>query len=159
MRLLGIDPGNIESAYALIDEECRPLAIGKVANDDLLATLVDLEPDLARIEMIASYGMAVGQEVFDTCVWVGRYEQALLYELGVPAERVFRKPIKVHLCGSTQAKDANISQALIDRFAMGLPNRGKGTKAEPGWFYGFKADIWAAYAVAVYSVDTLVPPF
>lgn len=161
MRLLAIDPGNIESAYALVDEDCRPLRIGKVANDELLATLVDLQEDggidEARIEMIASYGMAVGQEVFDTCVWVGRYEQTLLYELGVPTERVFRLPVKIHHCHDSKAKDTNIRHALIDRFAMGQRNRGKGTKAAPGWFYGFAKDIWAAYAVAVYAVDSQRP--
>ena len=40
------------------------------------------------------------------------------------------------------------------RFAHGQPNHGKGTKAQPGWFYGFHADIWQAYALAVYAADT-----
>jgi hypothetical protein len=54
------------------------------------------------------------------------------------AELVYRRDVKLHHCHSAKAKDANITQALIDRFAPGVPNRGKGTKAEPGWFYGFK---------------------
>ena len=53
-----------------------------------------------------------------------------------------------------KAKDSNIRQALVDRFAPGQPNYGKGTKAQPGWFYGFNADIWQAYALAVYAADT-----
>ena len=34
-------------------------------------------------------------------------------------------------------------QALIDRFGV------VGTKSNKGWFYGFKSDIWSAYAVGV----------
>jgi len=42
----------------------------------------------------------------------------------------------------------------VDRFAPGESNHGKGTKAEPGWFYGFAKDVWQATALAVYAADT-----
>lgn len=153
-RLLAIDPGATESAWVLLEiESRRPLLFGKVENDDLrvlLATRTDF--DLVAIEMIASYGMPVGAEVFDTCVNIGRYVQ-ILAGRGIDRQLVYRKTVKLHHCGSAKAKDTNIRQALVDRFAYGQKNNGKGTKAQPGWFYGFAADVWAAYAVAVWQAD------
>jgi hypothetical protein len=96
------------------------------------------------IEMIASYGMSVGAEVFETCFYIGRFFQTSI----VPAHRLFRSEIKMHLCGNMRAKDANIRQALIDRFGPGK-DRAVGTKANPGPLYGVKADVWAALALAV----------
>lgn len=158
--ILAIDPGHTESAYTLIGApDRRPLEHAKVPNHQLLQRLVELlgmnQVDLVAIEMIASYGMAVGAEVFETCVWIGRYQQAVHdTTIGrVPVQLVKRQPIKLHHCHSSKAKDSNITQALIDRFAPGAPNRGKGTKAAPGWFYGFAADVWQAYALGVYVAD------
>lgn len=171
-RVLAIDPGCTESGYALIDAgTCKPLEVGKVANDVLLDSLLewsigpieeaDATPtvDHVAIEMVASYGMAVGKEVFETCVWIGRFQQlANIYAggpYGVGIDLVYRRDVKLHHCGTTKAKDSNIAQALIDRFAPGQPNRGKGTKAAPGWFHGFAADMWQAYALAVLIADRI----
>jgi hypothetical protein len=102
------------------------------------------------IEMIASYGMPVGAEVFDTCVWIGRFTQAW------PAATVpiFRKDVKMHLCGQTKAKDKNVRQALIDRFGPGK-DKAIGKKAKPGPLYGYSGDLWAALAVAVTYYDSV----
>lgn len=156
MRILAIDPGNTESGFVVIDAGTyEPINFGKIDNIELEAKMA-LEHqrwDQVVIEMIASYGMPVGKEVFDTCVWIGRY-----YQLSVTAcmepTLTSRGTVKTHHCHSGKAKDANVNQALVDRFAAGQPNHGKGTKRQPGWFYGFKADIWAAYALAVQHADT-----
>lgn len=163
-RLLAIDPGNTESGWVLIDTKtCRPLRFGKTENTHLRALLmgdVDDEEWIAGervvIEMVASYGMAVGADVFETCVWIGRFIETTrdLWEQPV-ADLVKRQPVKLHHCGTSKAKDSNIRQALVDRFAPGQPNHGKGTKTAPGWFHGFRADIWQAYALAVYAADEL----
>lgn len=153
-KLLGIDPGNTHSAYVSIDAKtCRPIAHGKVPNDDLLEALYrdSISYDRISIEMIGHYGtgMPAGKTVFDTCVWIGRFIEAAN---GRP-QLVQRGPVKLHHTGQPRAKDPNVTQALIDRFAPGEPNRGKGTKANPGWFHGFAADVWQAYALAVYVAD------
>lgn len=160
-RLLAIDPGNTESGWVVIDTETRrPLEFGKTGNHALLTQLwhsAAEHHDHTVIEMVASYGMAVGAEVFETCVWIGRFAEAAdsIYDRPRPAELIKRQPVKLHHCHSPKANDSNVRQALVDRFAHGQPNHGKGTKAEPGWFYGFRADVWQAYALAVYAADTL----
>jgi hypothetical protein len=153
-RVLAIDPGNTESAWCVIDADTfRPQSFAKEPNADVL-DVCELGMPVA-IEMVASYGMPVGRDVFETCVWVGRFiERHEQHHAPLTPLLVYRRDIKLHHCGSARAKDANITQALVDRFAHGQPNRGKGTKAEPGWFHGFKADIWQAYALAVYAADT-----
>jgi hypothetical protein len=159
MRILAIDPGNTESGYAVIERgTCKPIDVGKIPNHLLHARIKNGEAligvDKIAIEMIESYGMPVGREVFETCVFIGRLLE-LVQPRNANAELVYRKAIKLHLCGTSKAKDPNITQALVDRFAPGAGNHGKGTKAEPGWFHGFKADIWAAYALAVYAADMI----
>lgn len=163
--ILAIDPGNTESGWCLIDADTRrPLQFGKTENHELLSKIWGSAATgwlegcpMVAIEMVASYGMPVGAEVFDTCVWIGRFVEAVGSDpgCGEHAQLVKRQPVKLHHCHSTKANDATVKQALVDRFAYGQPNHGKGTKAAPGWFHGFKADIWQAYALAVYYADQL----
>ena len=158
--VLGIDPGNEYSAYALIGTEtCFPVNYEKLPNRELRCRLLtDQDPigTEASIEMVASYGMPVGREVFETCVWIGRFAEILARTTGREPELVYRRDVKLHHCHSPRANDATIRQALVDRFAYGQPNHGKGTKKQPGWFYGFHADIWQAYALAVATADRLL---
>lgn len=83
-----------------------------------------MDYDLLIIEMIASYGMAVGKEVFETCVWIGRFEELALSR-AVATKYIYRKDEKMNICHSMKAKDSNIRQALIDRFGE------VGTKRNP----------------------------
>ena len=165
-QIFAIDPGTTESGFCLVDyETMKPLQFGKVRNEDLLDILREAcwraEPEdfTLCVEMIASYGMPVGQEVFDTCVWIGRFHQLAFEEYNdldkfysdekPSIHYVYRKDEKMVLCGSMKANDANIRRALIDKYAQHDFRSGKGTKNNPDWFYGFKKDVWAAYAVAV----------
>ena len=102
--------------------------------------------------MVASYGMPVGAEVFETVFWIGRFYERHENEGGRVA-RVFRKDVKMHLCGQTKAKDSNIRQALIDRYGPGK-EKAIGLKKTPGPLYGIKGDEWQALALACYWLDT-----
>lgn len=151
--ILSIDPGNEYSAYTTIGDDYKPISAEKIPNEELLKKIHGYNKDScsfsaeAVIEMVASYGMAVGATVFDTCVWVGRFQEALFNAGAEKVTLMYRKEVKMNLCGQTKAKDANIRQALLDRFGV------VGTKKNPGWFYGFKADIWQAYALGVTYLD------
>ena len=158
MRVFAIDPGNIESAYCVVDvETLRPLDFGKIPNEELRNYIRDFhfeEEDRAVVEMIQSFGMGVGAEVFETAVWIGRFCERLDRKLICPADRVYRMEEKMHICHDSKAKDGNIRIALIDRFAKHDFKFGRGTKKNKDWFYGFAADIWSAYAVALTYIET-----
>lgn len=154
--ILAIDPGPVESAWVLIDETCRPLAFAKEANGNVRSVVSGgrYPYDALAVEMIEGRGMVVGQDVFETCVEIGR-----MIECARGATQlVYRRLVKRHHCGTPAAKDSNITQSLVDRFAKGERNRGKGTKDAPGWFFGFADDVWQAYALAVYVADKELGP-
>lgn len=149
MKVLAVDPGPDESAWVLY-ENGRPVFFAKEGNLSVLAQLRAYSAThYLAIEMIASYGMPVGAEVFETCVWIGRFIQTW----GGPFSLVYRKDVKMHLCGQTaKVNDAVIRRALIDRFG---PEKRKaiGTRSAPGPLFGVKGDVWQALAVAVFYAD------
>jgi hypothetical protein len=160
--VLAIDPGTTESAYVLWDGK-RILHKDKVNNAEMFPIIRHLianyEVSNFCIERVASYGMAVGQTTFDTCVYAGRFLQYFIDKANFSVtNEIFRKDIKLHHCGMTRAKDSNIITSLVDRFE---PNEqhgkyGKGTKKDPGLFFGFSKDVWQAFALAVYYYDTFI---
>lgn len=152
--VLAIDPGPTSSAFVFY-EDGRVSNQGKWTNDELVFMLRDrywpMSEDRVQvvIEKVESFGMAVGAEVFETVYWSGRFAEAAH---PLPVHRIGRKAVKLHLCGSMRAKDANIRQALIDRY--GGPDA-IGKKATPGPLYGISGDVWSALAVAVTFTDKL----
>ena len=151
MILLAIDPGNVQSAYVIYDTDTEDILEKDILINELLMSKFSELPhiDMAIIERIASYGMSVGESIFETVFFSGKFAQKL-EDLGIKVDRIKRIDIKNILCHSSRAKDAQIRQVLIDRF--GAP----GTKKNQGKTYGFKADMWAALAVAVAYSDRFV---
>ena len=153
---VGIDPGTTSSGIAVIKDTGASVpsivAADLLPNGDVMLTLrkllracnVAAASTGIAIEEVRSYGMAVGQTTFDTCVWSGALASAI---------QIFINPMWViwlgrkadvctTICQSTRAKDANIRQAMVDYY--GVP----GTKKERGPTYGVTADMWSALALA-----------
>lgn len=151
MKILAIDPGTTESAYVIWDGR-EILAKGKTPNRSMKSIVIDAAIGgnyRLVIEMIACYGMAVGAEVFETCLWIGRYIERWEEIRGSPPELITRIQVKSHICHSAKANDSNIRQALEDRIGK------KGTKRSPGPTFGMAGDMWAALAVAVTAHDRM----
>lgn len=150
--VLAIDPGSKQSAYCIYNAEGSPAIVGAgiLENHKVLGLISDNCSKKIAIEGIASYGMGVGKEVFDTCIWIGRFVQRLSDQTAdcCKYEIIYRREVKLHICHSPKANDSTIRYALIDRF--GDP----GTKKNPGLLYGLKADMWSALAIAVTAHET-----
>jgi hypothetical protein len=152
VKLLAIDPGPEESAYCVYSGAGKSVEFAKVTNNELSFIIDNMPVDAIVIEKVCSYGMAVGEEVFQTVFWSGRFwEAAMRLDPGTTFRRMSgrlpRLAVKLHLCKDSKAKDGNIRQALIDRY--GGKDTAIGAKKNPGPLYGMAGDCWAALAVAV----------
>lgn len=153
--IIAIDPGNVASDFNVIDEQnnFKPVQFNKVNNFDLLEFFIGFDYSQINhiaIEMISHYGKNIcpGKEVFDTCVWIGRFTQVFadVYKSN-EVYYIPRPVVKEAICGTRTAKDKNIRRALIDTFAQFDYRTGKGTSKNPDFFYGFKDDNWQSFAL------------
>ena len=122
MKILAIDPGTEQSAWCIFETvgtKDHPIQFGQNVNEDLVKHLDYARPwsrelpDLLVIEMIKSYGNVMGDSVLQTCVWIGRFIQSWGAR---PYELIPRKRIVTQFCVNPRANDANVRQALIDRW-------------------------------------------
>ena len=158
MVIVGIDPGTEQSAWVWYHAESDgfpTVHTHEILRNTELVERLRIGADLSVnativIEQIESFGMPVGREVFQTVFWTGRFAEAWYPS---PYAQVPRRIVKQHLCHSARATDANIRQALIDRFGP-TSEKAIGKKATPGPLYGLKSHEFAALAVAVTYYDT-----
>lgn len=156
MIVLAIDPGPVQSAAVMWDgSKILPLCVypeiiqSAILPNGTMLNYLKEKPNPAHvlvIEQIKSYGMAVSDSIFDTVFWTGRFVQA--WEPGKWV-RVPRMDVKIHLCHQAKAKDANIAQALKDRFEPGLLPK----QRPKGLLRNLRKDLWAAFALAVTYLD------
>ncbi len=96
--VLAIDPGPVESGYVLWNGK-KILDMGKITNGKMINVIYvadDPTLDVVAVEMVASYGMAVGATVFETCVWIGRFVEATQI-MGYNDVVIFRKDVKIQV--------------------------------------------------------------
>lgn len=161
--ILAIDPGNESTAFVVWNGK-QIITKDKLPNKDFKALLdtghtMLWEIDEVCIETISSYGMAVGQTSFDTCIWIGIYKECL-EKRGLQVKLIFRGSVKMHHCHSlTGVNDAAINTVLKKKY--GEDNTIK-TPNEVYWnesvknFGGAKSmngDIWAAFALATFYLE------
>jgi predicted transcriptional regulator len=139
VTLLAIDPGTKESGWVVLDDD-KIVDSGVWPNSHILGKIREQirQYGAIAIERFEARGMAISDDSVETILWTGRFIETALGR----AELVKRSRVKLHLCGTTQAKDPNVRQALIDIFGP------KGTKAAPGGTYGVSKHAWAALGVA-----------
>lgn len=150
--VLGIDPGTVQTAYALWNGQ-KVLECAIIPNDRMLEMIRGDHWGSTPlfIEMMQSYGKRVGKEVFETVFWIGRFVEVWdIKEL--PWKLVFRIDIKMHHCHTARANDADVSQALRDKYGA------VGTKKNNGPLYGVKKDIWSALAIATMAKEIYCEP-
>ena len=146
MTVVGIDPGDRQSAYAVVGMDYGVIEAEKVENEALAWFLKGTaENTHVVIEGIQSYGQAVGRSVFDTCYQVGRLLQ-VCDDYGIPWTIYNRPEYTKAICGVQKINDSVLRQALLLRF-------GGDRKGEPLHKLKGSTDKRSAYAIAAYHLD------
>lgn len=120
MIVFAVDPGSSESAIVAFDGRTIHFA-SVLPNDKLLAMVRASNGALSGkrfvIERIGHYGtgMPAGETIYETVYFSGNLEEAARM-VGAKPEYVKRPTVKTHLCGNPRAKDANVRQALVDKY-------------------------------------------
>lgn len=154
--VLAIDPGPETSTYLVWDGK-QILEKGTVRNLELMAFL-DFDDTshtfqtksiiYIAIEMVESWGMPMGNDTIETAYWVGIFGRTIGLRL---FRRFTSSDIRLHLCGTKKAKPSNLKTAIINRVdpMRKFGKYAKGTKKNPGPFFGVADHDWAALGLAV----------
>lgn len=161
-HIFAIDAGSTDSGFCLFDiKTYKPVQFGKISNTELISLIPKINSDYIIsyfvVEQFAFYGKnnPIGQTTIEAITWNGKFiREAEILSLNTAY--VYRREEKMNLCRTMKCGDKEIRNALIQRFAQHDFKSGKGTKSNPDFFYGFAADAWSAFAVAVTYLDMYV---
>lgn len=152
---LAIDPGPEESGWVVISEDYTPVMFDKEPNRQLLDRMDWFKASItdAVIEQPVCMRFS-GASISDTAIVAGMFAGILTLKECLPVYLVNRAKVRGKICGKG-GNDSKVINAMADRFAPGVSNRGKGKKDDRGFFYGFTADVWQAFALGVVLKDLL----
>lgn len=159
MAILAIDPGPVQSAAVVLTTHREIIDKYLACNEDMLLFIAKHYNESLVIEMMSSYGQAVGREIFETCVWIGRFRQYwtdLRFLDELPSEVLLptRKEVLRYWCCNN---DSEIIEAIV-RLWGGTSRRAVvGTDRKPGPLYGIKRDLWQALALGMYALERGIP--
>ena len=153
MRILGIDPGSEKSAVVIWDTDSETVELHSIIENERVLVglrMHQFRPDEIGIEIPRGFGGKAGNEIYDTCIWSGRFDEAAKAH-GYSSVLLGRKEIVTHLCDSSRAGDKDVREAIMYRF--GGKVKAIGCKKDPGPLFGIKADEWSALAVCLFLAD------
>jgi hypothetical protein len=119
MRILGLDAGTRDTGYCFIDYPCEVIDSGHIENNEVFKLIPQC--DHLALEVIRNQGKKIGNEVFETAQWIGRFQQ---YAIDHGINNIFEVTKKQHseyhinLCWKVHGKlfkgcnDSQLRQAL-----------------------------------------------
>ncbi len=170
MRILAIDPGTHTSGMVLLrypdhldDDGYDSRGLLKAPPDNpeievswkecanLEALHISGSPrtghSLLVIEGMTYQGRkGVGKEVFETCIWIGRFYQRF-YDRPLAHYKpkiITRREVLIHTCGTTRADDKAVRRALLERYDD-VEKRGP--------LKGMASHAWPALALGLTAYD------
>lgn len=154
--IFAIDPGPEKSAYVEYSPDpgwpgAPILCSGQLGNDEMWMVLADPLPRTGVIEVMQSYMLRVGESIFRTCEWIGRFDH-LWHQVHADRwlQRLTKPEVSHHLCGRRNATKADLRGVLYQKFGDGSRRSAMGVKKAPGPLYGLIGDhVWDALALAV----------
>lgn len=159
---IAIDPGNEESGWVVaLKDNSKLIYKNKDKNTILYKKFQEFikNEQVLRvgIEYPSSYGMPVNQTLLDTCTICGILLQ-ICKENNISVDLIFRKSVKMFLCNSVRAKDAEVNSRVREYIGEDY------TLKKPNYYYWNEEveknsgaryannDMYAALAVLLYMI-------
>ncbi len=143
MNIIAIDPGSKSSAWVSMDG-ARITTCDICDNAELMRIITRVGGcDRVAIEKVQSYGKPVGEDVFETVFWTGRFVQAFYGT----SERIPRMAVKMYLCHNQKANDKDIRNSILRMY--GGEEAAIGCSEFPGPLFPIVTHLWAALGVGL----------